>query len=140
MKTIASIVVVGLVVFGCQSRKTKSTDQISGAYAREYSFSVIHPETGLEVGMRTVRDTIFIRPVGDKFEISNHKWMKNDYDDEGWKSMDHAEDRPMPTFQAVFDSTDGSLNSELMPHLFLDLKRGQLYKDKRRVKPYQKLR
>ena len=59
-------------------------DEISGAYVHEYSFKVVNPETGTEIGLRTVRDTIFIRLAAVNFELSNRKWAKNDYDNRGW--------------------------------------------------------
>lgn len=135
------IFAVGFAIFSCSNgRDSGSGDEISGAYVREYSFKVAHPETGNVIGMRTVRDTIFIRSKEISYEVSNNKWRLNDYDKEGWQNMEHAEDRSMLTFQTTFNSTDGLLNSESMPHLFLDLGRGQLYKDKSREKPYQRLK
>jgi len=71
---------------------------------------VTNPENGAEVGMRTVRDTIFIKPTGDKLEVSNRKWAKNDYDLEGWKNMEHAEDRPFPTSTANFEPVTNSFH------------------------------
>src|SRR5882672_12810833 len=99
------IVIVGTLVFACGIRdNSRSHDEISGAYVREYSFKIINPETGAEIGMRTIRDTIFIRPVEERYEVSNSKWRLNDYDKEGWQNMEHAEDRSMPTSQATFNS------------------------------------
>ena len=142
MKTkITIIVAVGFAIFSCSNgRDSGSGDKISGAYVREYSFKVVHPETGNEVGVRTIRDTIFIRQVENIYEVSNNKWRLNDYDKNGWKNMDHDDDRSMPTFKATFNSARVSLDSESMPHLFLDLGMEQLFKDKSREKPYQKLR
>ena len=109
-KRFGVIVVVGIVVFACGSKEhSRPNDEISGTYVREYSFKVVNPETGAEIGMRTVRDTIFITPVDERFEVSNHKWAKNDYDNEGWRNMEHADDRPIPTYQAVFAKKDSSL-------------------------------
>jgi hypothetical protein len=141
MKTnMTLIVAVGLAISSCSNGRDSDSNGINGAYAREYSFKVVNPETGSEIGMRTIRDTIFIRPVESGYEVSNSKWSLNDYDKDGWQSMEHDEDYSMPTFQATFNSVDGSLESGSMPHLFLDLERRQLYKDKGREKPYQKIR
>jgi hypothetical protein len=134
-------VTVGLIAISCGSKERDSqTDNISGVYIREYSFKVIHPERGDTIGMRTIRDTIFIRQKDQGYEVSNNKWSLNDYDIDGWKNMEHAEDHSMPTFHVTFNLADGSLDSESMQHLFLDLERGQLYKDKNQEKPYQKFR
>ncbi len=138
-RVLVVFVTVGILVFACGKKVNPALqDEISGAYVREYSFKVVNPETGAEIGMRSIRDTIFIRPLEEKYEVSNNKWRLNDYDKEGWQSMEHAEDRSISTFQAIFNSIDRSLDSESMPHLFLDLEKEQLYKDKSRGKPYQK--
>lgn len=135
------IVTIGFAIFSCSSGSDSgSSDEISGAYAKEYSIKVVNPEDGTEIGMRTIRDTILIRPLGNGYEVSNNKWRLNDYDQAGWQSMEHAEDRSMPTFQAIFNSRDRSLVSESMPHLFLVLGKEELIKDKRRDKPYQKIK
>lgn len=138
---ITFIVAVGFAIFSCSNEKgSGSGDEISGVYVREYSFKVVHPENGNEIGMRSIRDTIFINQVENGYEVSNNKWMLNDYDKEGWRNMEHAEDRSMATFLSKFDSVNNTFDSESMPLLFLDLEKGQLYKDKSRKKLYQKLR
>ena len=38
-------------------------NKISGTYVKEYSFKVVNPETGNEIGFRTIRDTIFVNPI-----------------------------------------------------------------------------
>jgi hypothetical protein len=135
------IVAVGFAIVSCtRGRDADSSDEISGAYAREYSFKVVNPETGSEIGMRTVRDTIFVGLIESGYEVSNKKWRLNDYDREGWQSMEHDEDRPIPSFLAKFNSSNGSLNAESNAVLFLDLEKGKLFKDEGREKPYQKLR
>lgn len=88
------------------------TDNISGTYAREYSMRVTNPETGAEIGMRTIRDTIFIQPIDQKFEVSNRKWKLNDYDKDGWKNMDHDEDRPNPTALMTFDAKTATFTND----------------------------
>ena len=140
-KGLCVIVTVGIMVVACGKKDhPQSKDEISGTYLREYAFKVINPETGAEIGMRTIRDTIFIRPIETKYEILNHKWGMNDYDNEGWKNMEHAEDRPLQTFQTTFNSANDLLHSETMPDLVLDLPKGQLFKDKGLEKPYGKVK
>jgi len=99
--------VIELIVFGsCTSNNDKNQDAgPSGVYVREYAFKVKNPETDRVIGMRTVRDTIFIKPIEGKYEISNHKWMMNDYDQDSWKSMEHADDRPSAIYLADFDQS-----------------------------------
>lgn len=102
---------LALIIFSCnKQRDANATDEISGAYVREYSFKVINPENGVELGIRLVRDTIFIKPRSDKFEVSNRKWAKNDYDIEGWRSMEHSNDRPFSSFQATYQNEPSMLN------------------------------
>jgi len=124
MKHVSLIVSVGLIIFTCTSKPdTKSSYGISGVYATEYSFKVVNLETGAEIGTRTIRDTIFVRAVQDGYEISNRKWRKNDYDTEGWQNMMHSEDRPMPTYLAIYVGKDGRLNPQetgLAPILYAD--------------------
>ncbi len=122
------------------NRNDSNEDLITGAYAREYSFQVIHPETGLRIGTRTIRDTIFVKGLEENYEISNHKWRLNDYDDEGWRNMEHAEDRPLKTFQAVFNSTRNSLAAETKPIVFFDLAYDLLFLNENRVNPYYKIK
>lgn len=55
----------------------------------------------------------------------------NDYDQEGWVSMAHSKDRPLPRFNASFDETSGNLiaDNELKSHsLVLDSRNGTLNK------------
>src|SRR5258705_6410530 len=104
------IVAVGFAICSCtRGQNTDSYDEISGAYAREYSFKVVNPETGAEIGMRTVRDTIFVQYIKTDCEVTNRKWRLNDYDIEGWQSMEHDEDRPMPMFLGRFNSIDSTM-------------------------------
>jgi hypothetical protein len=133
------IVVVGSSMWSCGLKnQSKAEDKISGTYVKEYSIKITIPETGSEVGMRTIRDTIFIQRTEKGYEVSNSKWKLNDYDKEGWQNMKHSEDRSMPTFQVTFHSVDGSLRSPSMPDLFLDSSKGQLFNSKNRDRPYQK--
>lgn len=133
------IVAVGIVVLACGTKdNSRPNDEISGTYIREYSLKVVNPETGNEIGFRTIRDTILVNPKRDKYEVSNKKWMLNDYDKEGWQNMEHAEDRPIPIYIAVFDHTDSSLNAENALPLYLDLIEGHLYKGKKAEAPFRR--
>lgn len=105
------ILAASLVIFSCGSgRDSGRNNDVSGAYARQYSFKIVNTETGGEIGMRTVRDTIFIQPVNEGYEVSNRKWKLNDFDKEGWQNMEHSEDRPFPTYQSIFNNDDSLLN------------------------------
>ena len=135
------IVVAGLVLTSCGSKenRTHSEQDITGTYVLEYSFAVKNQETGEEIGMRSVRDTIFIRAKQTGYEVANNKWRLNDYDKEGWQNMEHSDDRPLSTYNAVFDVTDNSLNAQLMAPLYLILPDGILYKGKGREFPYRRI-
>lgn len=128
MKFTISLIFLGLLLASCQTGNDSKEFDIPGTYVREYSFKVIHPETGDEIGTRTIRDTIFIHTKDELlYEVSNSKWMLNDYDGEGWRSMEHAEDRPMPPYQARFDPIDSAIRSEFNPPLYLDPSTSRLY-------------
>lgn len=131
IRSLIVIVVVGLEI-SCNSRQENSMEAngIIGAYAREYSFKVVNTENGKEIGMSTIRDTIFISPKFDGYEVSNNRWRLNRYDNQGWKNMEHSEDRPMMTHSVTFDQTDNSLNSQLFVPLYLSLNEGKLRKGK----------
>ena len=135
------IVAVGFAIYSCGSRESTSEerDGIEGVYVREYTFTVIDPETGSKIGMGSIKDTISIRSAVDGYQIANRKWRLNDYDKEGWQNMEHADDRPFRTFQANFNPKDGSFASQSMISLSLDLGKRQLFKDRSRDKPYRKL-
>lgn len=138
--SITLVVAVGLAIGSCsRGRNTDSSDEISGTYFREYSFKVVNPENGAEIGMRTVRDTIFIKHSETDYEVSNKKWRLNDYDIEGWKSMEHSADRPFSAYRAEFDKTDHSVNAELTVPLYLDVEGDRLYRGKKRTDPYYKV-
>ncbi len=134
MSTRFSIIVwlVILIVSCTKHQNTNATDEISGAYAREYSFKVVNQETGTEIGMRTIRDTIFIGPAEGEYEVSNKKWRLNDYDKEGWQNMEHSDDRPFPSHKASFESTNNTLISQTAESLHLEFGKGQLYKEMQR--------
>lgn len=112
MKTqIILLALIANLIISCTTKKDQSSNEPSGTYTREYSFEVVHPDTGVKIGTREIRDTIFIRVTHEACEISNRKWMRNDYDENGWRDMEHAEDRPFVTYLAKYDSKNNSLTA-----------------------------
>lgn len=132
-------VVLGLLAISCGRKNREQKDKISGVYAREYSFKVIHAERGDTIGERTVRDTIYIRQRDEVYEVSNHKWSLNDYDSDGWQSMQHSEDRPAPTYMANYDQETSSLRAvdDALNLIHLDAQNQQMIRTK--DKQYRKL-
>ena len=122
MKTnMTFIVAVGFAICSCgNGRGSGSSDEITGAYSREYSFKVLNPETGNEVGMQTIRDTIFIRASESGYQVSNRKWKLNDYDKEGWRNMEHSDDRPILTVAVIYNQRDQTLSANSSIILFFD--------------------
>jgi hypothetical protein len=55
---------------------------------------VTNPNTGDKLGMRQIRDSIIVEREGNEYKITNRKWRMNDYDQDGWVRMEHADDRP----------------------------------------------
>jgi hypothetical protein len=127
MNNKTALVIVGLTVASCLV--TEKSDEISGVYVREHSFEVLHVESGAKVGIRSIRDSIFIEAVPDGYRVSNRKWRKNDYDLDGWRSMEHAEDRPMPAFLASFDSNT-LFDGDHKVVLYFDPKQKRIYREK----------
>lgn len=145
MKGLAILVTVGIVVFACRTREGSGSqkDDISGTYVREYSFEVVNSETGVHLGMRTIWDTIFIQSISIEYEVSNKKWERNDYDNEGWQSMEHADDRPMPSFRGAFSATDNSLRPQqdgLRAILYFVADKSALQKGKSEKSLYSKVK
>ena len=133
-----------LAIVSCNSSEKSyiSGNDVSGVYVREYAIDVTHPETGNNIGMRKIRDTIFIEPADNNYLISNRKWRINDYDQEGWVSMEHAEDRSMPTFFASYDETAKILNptdKNISPAISIDNKKGKLFKGSSKDFEYLKI-
>lgn len=129
MKTTKISLVIGLtILFGCTGKTGQNNNaDPSGVYVREYTFTVKNPETGRNIGMRTVRDTIFVKKAGDQYEISNHKWMMNGYDQDGWRSMEHADDRPFARYIADFDNGLSQLISSDGSNIDVDIQEEILY-------------
>lgn len=109
-------VLVGFIVISCGTR-----DKIPGTYVRNYSFKVIHPETGVSVGTRTIADTICIQKDDEGYLLTNNKWQINDFNNEGWRNMRHMEDRPMPTHLVTFNKKIRALESEEYPKLIFSV-------------------
>lgn len=139
IRTIFSLI-VGMVSLSCGSKNSRfESDRISGIYVREYTFEVINPESGNEIGLRTIRDTIIIRSINTDYEVSNSRWGLNDYDKDGWKNMKHADDRPLPIYIATYESKTHSLKAvgTASNVIHLDIENNQLYWSK--DKPYKKI-
>jgi hypothetical protein len=124
---ISLLVIVGFICGSCQTKSDSRDSEITGIYVREYSYKVIHPNTGQEIGLRTIRDSIFIEAEGSQYRIINRKWRKNEYDDLGWQNMAHAEDRPIPEFIAAYDHADNSIESPTGNRLFYDPNESFIY-------------
>jgi hypothetical protein len=131
---------VSLVILSCGSKNNHfESDKISGTYVREYTFKIIHPESGIEIGMRTIRDTIIIQPINTGYEVSNNRWSLNDYDKDGWRNMEHADDRPFPMYAATYEPKTHSLRAvgTISNIIYLNIELNQLYRTK--DKPYKKV-
>ncbi|HPH47840.1 MAG TPA: hypothetical protein PLJ60_21190 [Chryseolinea sp.] len=113
--------IILIILFQACSQKEVRQEQIIGRYVKEVEFEVQHPFTDRKLGRGMIRDTIFILPKQNGYEIVNNKWRKNEYDTLGWQNLQHEDNHPMPTYRATFDPTDTTLNPELSG-LFLSLK------------------
>jgi hypothetical protein len=107
--------------YSCGSNGSESArdDSITGTYVREYSKEILNQLSGNKVGMRTVRDTLYITSSEGKYKIENAKWSMNDYDNAGWQNMEHAESGPLSSFTANFDEKSRTLNSASTPDLVI---------------------
>ena len=126
MKRLALFVLGTSIFFACDTAETSTSDSIAGTYVREYSREILNQLSGNKVGMRTVRDTLYISSSGNGYKIVNARWRMNDYDNDGWQNMEHAEGGPWPSFDATYDSNSKSLNSEITggaPSLLVDDRR-----------------
>lgn len=121
MMRVVSFLVGVSICYGCGNSESASSsnDSIAGTYVREYSSEILNQLSGNKMGMRTVRDTIYITSAGDNFKVRNAKWSMNDYDQEGWKNMEHAESGPLPTFTADYNESSRTLNSGSAPDLVI---------------------
>jgi hypothetical protein len=74
---------LAIVSSNSSEKSNLSRNDVSGVYVREYAVDVTHPKTGNNIGIRKIRDTIFIEQADNNYLISNRKWRMNDYDQEG---------------------------------------------------------
>jgi len=114
MKTRVAWFLLGIsVCYACgNAERANESDLISGTYVREYSKEILNQLSGNKVGMRTVRDTLYISSSGDGYKVDNSKWSMNDYDNDGWQDMKHGESGPLPSFNASYDESSRTLTSE----------------------------
>ena len=140
---IVLICVVGLFAMSCSNENAGSTKNLSGTYVRESTNEVKHEFTGNTVGIRKIRDTIFVEPTDKGFKVSNMKWRLLDYDQDGWIRMRiGGPEGPLPTFRARYDETSKSLiaENELSSHpITFDESHSKLYKGKTRKVEYIKI-
>ena len=138
-------VVASCAILSCTTNPDsgKSNADASGVYVREYAFEVSNPETGKKIGMRHVRDSIFVERTEEGYQVSNRKWRMNDYDQEGWVSMAHADNRPFPSFRATYDQQMQQLIPEVsssFSSIFVDQSKQALFKDPSKQQPYRKVK
>lgn len=121
MKHFAGLLVGISICWACGNpRETESkADSISGTYVREFSREILNQVSGSKIGIRTVRDTLYLTANGDGYTVKNSKWSMNDYDDEGWRNLEHGEGGPMPSYSAKYDESSRTLNSESAPDLVI---------------------
>jgi hypothetical protein len=134
------VISIAALLSSCNS---EPVDKIVGSYAREITFEDKNPATMKVLGNGTIRDTIFISKKKDGYQVDNTRWLKNDYDQEGWRNLEHAEDHPSPTYTVSYDKTDQSLNptNPLMANpLYLDFNKGLLCSDRNRTGGWKKVK
>ena len=120
MRVVGFLVGVSICYACGNSENANSRDEsIAGTYVREYSREILNQLSGNKIGMRTVRDTLYITSAGEKFKVENAKWSMNDYDQDGWQNMEHGEGGPLPTFNAKYDEASRTLNSGSAPDLVI---------------------
>lgn len=100
-----------IIVTDCKvvEKESLSDEDITGTYVYTYTADVMEVETGEVMGIRTVMDTIIIKKAGDQFEVSNRRWMDNDYDNVGWILPESEADQAMPTYFVEHDSVHKKL-------------------------------
>lgn len=143
MKFILAVSILLSLLAGCQPKNesTKSTENTernarafspSGVYVRQLISEVKQIESGAVIGMREIRDTIFITSFGNEFTINHHRWRLNDYDGNGWVNMAHGEDRPLPPYTASYHKQTKTLipKSDLVSvRLYFDTATGKLHQN-----------
>ena len=108
---VSSLILLFSVAAGCKiiEKESAYSGLVTGTYVYTYTADVMEVGTGEVVGIRTVRDTIFIKEAGKKFEVSNRKWMDNDYDNVDWLQPESKADQAMPTYLVEFDTSEKKL-------------------------------
>lgn len=123
MTRVVGFIVGASILYGCGSAEgTSQEDSITGTYIREYSNEILNELSGNKVGMRTTRDTIYISAADNGYRVENSKWSMNDYDQDGWRNMEHGEFGPMAPFDAIYNEdikTLSSKNSGVAPDLVI---------------------
>lgn len=104
---------------GNPNKDGERADSISGTYVREFSREILSQSNGAKMGMRTVRDTLYVTFEGDGYKVRNTRWSMNDYDDDGWRDMEHAEGGPLASFTATYDEASRTLTSGSAPKLVI---------------------
>jgi hypothetical protein len=117
MRGVDGFLIGVLICYACGNAKRSYNDSIAGTYVREYSNEVITQLTGKKVGVRTVRDTLYITAAGKQYKVENAMWKLNDYDDDGWQNMEDNKFGPFPSFIAIYDETSRTLNSRSAPDI-----------------------
>jgi len=137
--TILIVFCFGVTMLSCN---TEPVEKITGTYVREYSWHPRNINTEKIIGTEFFKDTIFITKKKDGYQIDNVKWKKKDYDNEGWQSQGHAQDRPMPTYTVSYDETDKSLNptNALMGKIvYLDFEKKSISLNKKMENAWKKV-
>jgi hypothetical protein len=111
MKRVAWFLFGVSVCYACgNAERVSESDLIAGTYVREYSREILNQLSGNKLGMRTVRDTLYIIAIDGGYKVNNAKWSMNEYDNEGWQNMEHGESGPLPSFNATYDEQSRTLN------------------------------
>lgn len=105
------LVIGGLICYACGTKESVSEDLVSGTYVREYSREILNQTSGNKLGMRTVRDTLYISAQGEGYQVKNVKWSMNDYDSDGWQNMMHSDTRPLAAFSAIYNAETRTLKN-----------------------------
>jgi hypothetical protein len=119
MKPIDCLFIGVLICYACGNAEQANDDSIPGTYVREYSSEVITKLTGKKVGVRTVRDTLYITAAGKQYKVENAMWCINHYDDDGWRILEDVEFGPFPPFIAIYNETSRTLNSRAAPDILV---------------------
>lgn len=107
------VCVCGWIFISCSGTESSSKEEtVAGVYVREYSREILNQLSGSKVGMRTIRDTLYIQQTNTGYMIANSKWRMNDYDGDGWQNMIHGEGGPWPSFEATYDADNKRLNAK----------------------------